>query len=249
MGLGLAGYSAFWLLGGLALELQSGFSLAHPTFGAGLLLSFIGSLLTLRRVGTSGRRTPTRPLKDPGADVTLPDETEDGSSGLASCDEFTERLQVLSSGAAGAETVPIVFVRLDGLEDIRSRHGAPVADRLSVAMAHRLRAQLRRGDTAASLVPGEVFILLSGQASEQNAMLVVRRLESALAKPVPSVKRRHAELVKVTVKIAGATLTNGRLQVVVNGDWLVDAPVAPSGSWTCKRDPSAASRPRQDLTR
>jgi GGDEF domain-containing protein len=227
MGVGLAGYSAFWLLGGLALDLESGFSLAHPQFGAGVLLSFVGSVLTVRTVGASMRLTPMGSLEGPGEDVILGDEAEDGSGGLASCEEFTERLQVLSTGGAGPETVPLVFVRLDGLEEVHRRHGSRAADRIWAAIAHRLRAQLRQGDTAVSLAPGEVFILLSGRASEQNAMVVVSRLESALAKPVPSVKPRHADLVKVTAGIAGARLTNGRLQVVVDGDCLVDAPVVP----------------------
>lgn len=226
MATGLAAYSAFWLLGELVLDLKSDVSLSHPSFGFGLLLSFAGSVLSVLMVRATGRRRSMAQHDDEGSDLILPQETGGRSSGLASCEELLDRLHGLSPGSGGDETVPLVFVRLDGLQEIQSRYGSPAADRISVAMAHRLRAQLRQDDTVARLAPGEVLILLSGEVSGENATVVVRRLQAILAMPVPSVKRRHAKLLRVTVQLVQAGFTNGRFQVVVDDDRLVDAPIA-----------------------
>ena len=166
-------------------------------------------------------------LDDEGNDLLLPNETDGRSSELASCEEFLDQLRALWSGAEGHETVPLVFVRLDGMNEVRRRYGSPAADRVMVGMAHRLRAHVRRDDTVVRFLPAEVFILLSGKVSEENVLVVVRRLKAALVTPIPSVKRRHAKLVKVTVALVQARFTNGRFQILVDDDRLIDAPVTP----------------------
>jgi diguanylate cyclase (GGDEF)-like protein len=226
MAAGLAAYSAFWLLGGLVLDLSSGFSIFYPSFGSGALLSLIGSVLSVLVVGGSARPTFTTEQDDEGNDLILPNETDGRSSELASCEEFLDRLRARSNGGEAHESVPLVFVRLDGMNEVRVRYGSPAADRVMVAMAHRLRAHLRRDDTVVRFLPTEVFILLSGEVSEENVLVVVRRLKAALAMPIPSVKRRHAKLVKVTVEVVRAQFTNGRFQVMADGERLIDAPVA-----------------------
>jgi diguanylate cyclase (GGDEF)-like protein len=233
MAVGLAVYSGFWLLGALVLDLKSDFSLSYPSFGFGLLLSFTGSVLSVLVIQAQAarREKPTTATEqdDQGSDLTLPKETDSRSSELASCEKFLDQLRALSTGGTGHETVPLVFVRPDGLKEIHDRYGSPAADRISVAMAHRLRAQLREGDAVARFLTGEVFILPYGEISEDNAMLVVRRLEAILAKPIPSVKRRHAKLLAVTVQLAKARFTNGRIEVVVDDECLIDAPIVSSG--------------------
>ncbi len=225
MAAGLAAYSAFWLLGGLVLDLSSGFPGFDPSFGFGVLLSVIGSGLSVLAVGASTRPISTTQPGDEGNDLILPKQTDGRSSEFASCEEFLDRLLALWSGSEGHESVPLVFVRLDGMDEVRVGYGSPAADRVMVGMAHRLRAHLRRDDTVVTLLPAEVFILLSGEVSEENALVVVRRLKAVLAMPIPAVKRRHAKLVKVTVELGRAQFTNGRLQVMVGGDRLIDAPI------------------------
>lgn len=222
---GLAAYSAFWLLGALVLDLRSGFSNFDPSFGFGVLLSVIGSGLSALAVRASAWPTPVTQPGDEGHDLILPNQTEGRSSEFASCEEFLDRLRALWSGGEGHENVPVVFVRLDGMDELRCRYGSPPADRVMVGMAHRLRAHLRRDDTVVRFAPAEVFILLSGEVSEENALVVVRRLKAVLALPIPSVRRRHAKLVQVTVELGRARFTNGRFQVVVDGDRLIDAPI------------------------
>lgn len=233
MAVGLAVYSGFWLLGALVLDLKSDFSLSHLGFGFGLLVSFTGSVLSVLviRAQVARRDTPTTRTQqdDMGSDLILPEETASRSNELASRERFLDRLRALSTGGTGHETVPLVFVRPEGLNDIRRLYGPPTADRISAAMAHRLQAHMREGDTVARFLPGEVFILLYGEVSEEDAMGVVRRLEATLAKPIPSVKRRHAQLLTITVQLARAQFTNGRIQLVVDDDCLIDAPIAISG--------------------
>lgn len=222
MAVGLAAYSGFWLLGALVLDLKSDFTLSHLTSGFGLLVSFTGSVLSVLVIRARAARRE-------GSDLTLPKETASRSSELASRERFLGQLRARSTGGTGHETVPLVFVRPEGLNDIRRRYGSPAADRISVAMAHRLRAHLREGDTVARFLPGEVFILLSGEVSEEDAMIVVRRLEAILAKPIPSVRRGHTKLLTITVQLARARFTDGRIQLVVDDDCLIDAPIGISG--------------------
>jgi GGDEF domain-containing protein len=228
LAIGLAAYSGFWLGGALIIDLNSSFSLSHPSFGFGLLLSFAGSVLSVLVIhGQAARHA---------SDLTLPKESDSQSHELASCEEFLDRLRALSTGGTGDEAVPLVFVRTDGLTEIRSRYGWLAADRISVALTHRLRAHLRGADTVVKFLPGEVFIILSGGVSEDNAMVVVRRLEATLAKPVPSVKKRHAKLLTITVQLAKASFKDGRIHVVVDHDrhtpvsgLLIDAPIGSNG--------------------
>jgi GGDEF domain-containing protein len=230
LAISLAAYSGFWLGGALIIDLNSSFSLSHPSFGFGLLLSFAGSVLSVLVIHAQAARRATP------SDFTLPEESDSQSHELASCEEFLDRLRALSTGGTGDEAVPLVFVRTDGLTEIRSRYGWLAADRISVALTHRLRAHLRGADTVVKFLPGEVFIILSGGVSEENAMVVVRRLEATLAKPVPSVKKRHAKLLTITVQLAKASFKSGRIHVVVDHDrhtpvsgLLIDAPIGSSG--------------------
>lgn len=221
---GLAAYTTFWLGGELVLHLGSGFSFAHPGFGPGLVLGWAGSLLSVLVVGSSAQRGSTRP--DEGDDLILLEETGGRSSEFASYEAFLDRLRVLSGGGDSQKTVPLVFVRLDGLNEVRRRYGSPAADRILMRLAHRLRANVRRDDTVVRFLPTEVFILLSGEVSEEHVKVVVRRLTTALAMPIPAVRRRHAKLVEVTVALARGRLTNGRLQVLLDDEECIDAPVA-----------------------
>lgn len=165
----------------------------------------------------------------------LLDEIAGGDGGLASCEEFLERLRALRAEGVGLGAVPLVFVRLDGLHEVRRRHGALIADRISSAMAHRVRAQLRQGDTVACLAAGELFILLSGDRCAATALIVAQRLEAALARPVPSVNRRHTRMANVTVEIVHGRLTGGRVQVVAGGTCLLDAPITVAGDGVARR--------------
>ena len=158
------------------------------------------------------------------AEVVLP-KAADRSRELASWQDFVVRLQ--SFRQDDRQSAPLLFVRLDGVDETRRRYGCSVADRIMIGTAHRLRAHLRRDDTVVNFLPGELFILLSGDISDEDVRMVVRRLEAVLATPIPSIKRRHARLVTATVQVSRATFTNGRLQILAGDAQLVDAPLPP----------------------
>ena len=159
------------------------------------------------------------------ADLVLPTGPPDRSRELASWQDFVVRLD--HSRRNEEQTAPLLYVRLDGVEETRRRYGSSVADRILAGTAHRLRAHLRRGDTVVNFLPGELFVLLPGAVTDEDVKIVVRRLQAVLATPIPSIKRRHARLVTATVEVSRATFTNGRLQILVGDDQLVDAPLPP----------------------
>lgn len=225
IGLGLAGYTAFWLGGGIVVDPGTGISLTRLTSGSGLLLSFVGSLLALWALATAGRSAVDP--QDSERHLFLSDDRGVRSGNLASREAFLDRLEVLSR-QGGHDGVPVVVVRLEGLEEVRWRHGPLAADRIAVTMAHRLRAHLRADDTVATLLPGEVFVLLSGVTSEAIATAVIHRLRATLAEPMPSVKKRHMKRLSVVVQLAWAAVTSSRLQIVADEGCLVDAPVLPA---------------------
>ena len=160
------------------------------------------------------------------AAIVLPAAAHDRSRELASWQDFVVRL--VRSRRSDRQSAPLLFVRLDGVEETRRRYGFPVADRIMAGTAHRLRAQLRRDDTVVNFLPGELFVLLPSAISDEDVGIVVRRLEAVLATPIPSVKRRHARLVTATVELSRATFTDGRLRILVGDDELVDAPLPPA---------------------
>lgn len=162
------------------------------------------------------------------ADLVVPDTTDGRSSELASREVFMDRLLAISHHHGyGQQCAPLLFVRLEGVDRVRHRYGTDTADRIMLALAHRLRANLRRDDTVVRFLPAEVFVLLSGEVLEDDAMVVVRRLRAAMAMPIPEVKSRQLKHLKVDVQLVQARFTNGRVQIVVDNECLVDTPIAP----------------------
>ena len=158
------------------------------------------------------------------ADLVLP-KGADRSRELASWHDFVVRLQ--NTRRNEQHSAPLLFVRLDGIDETRHRYGSSVADRIVIGTAHRLRAHLRRDDTVVNFLPGELFVLLPSCVSEEDVSIVVGRLQAVLATPIPSIKPRHARLVTATVEVSQATFTNGRLQILAGDTPLVDAPLPP----------------------
>lgn len=58
-------------------------------------------------------------------------------------------------------------------------------------------------------------------------MIVVRRLRTAMAMPIADVRSRQLKHLNVDVQIVQARFTNGRVQIVVDNECLVDTPIAP----------------------
>lgn len=106
---------------------------------------------------------------------------------------FAERLgRALARAARRRGAVAVLFVdldgsrhaeRLDSLKAINNRLGHDAGDQFLVAIAKRLRACLRPGDTAARLGGDEFVLLLAAITGVQDAVHVAERILERLAAP------------------------------------------------------------------
>jgi diguanylate cyclase (GGDEF)-like protein len=78
----------------------------------------------------------------------------------------------------------VLFIDLDHFKLVNDRFGHTMGDRLLQAVADRVRAAVRPGDTAARLGGDEFAILLEDVAGREEADAVCRRLLAALAEPI-----------------------------------------------------------------
>jgi diguanylate cyclase (GGDEF)-like protein len=78
----------------------------------------------------------------------------------------------------------VIFIDLDGFKQINDEHGHAVGDEVLVSVAHRLRREVREGDTVARYGGDEFVVLCEDLASEQTAEPLARRLSRAIAQPV-----------------------------------------------------------------
>jgi diguanylate cyclase (GGDEF)-like protein/PAS domain S-box-containing protein len=110
--------------------------------------------------------------------------SHDGLTGLANRVLFTERLAAATVGNRRTEgPVSIMLIDLDEFKAINDTLGHHVGDAVLVAVAERMRACVRTGDTPARLGGDEFAILLPGAGPEVAAAIAQRFLE-LLAQPV-----------------------------------------------------------------
>ena len=109
----------------------------------------------------------------------------DALTGLPNRTLFSERLgQALArAGRGGQGLVAVLFLDLDNFKYVNDSLGHGAGDRLLVAVAERLRACLRPGDTAARLGGDEFTVLLEGVAGVGDATRVAERVMGALREP------------------------------------------------------------------
>ena len=104
---------------------------------------------------------------------------------------FMDRLDhALAQADRQVDKVAVLFVDLDNFKLINDSLGHEVGDRLLVAVADRLRACLRPGDTAARLGGDEFTILLEGVTDTRGATQVAERVAEALRAPFDLEERR-----------------------------------------------------------
>ena len=114
---------------------------------------------------------------------------------------FMDRLaQALARAARRGDGVAVLFLDLDRFKVVNDSLGHAAGDRLLVAVAGRLAAGLRPGDTASRLGGDEFTILLEGLDGPEDAAVIAERLGAALAAPVPL--EGHAVHVTASVGIA-----------------------------------------------
>jgi diguanylate cyclase (GGDEF)-like protein/PAS domain S-box-containing protein len=115
---------------------------------------------------------------------------------------FVDRLgQALAGASRRSERVGLLFVDLDRFKRINDQRGHPAGDEVLMAVARRLEAATRPGDTVGR-VGGDEFLVLCEDVDDEELSLIGQRLADAVAAPLTV---GYAEAI-VTASI-GAALT------------------------------------------
>jgi diguanylate cyclase (GGDEF)-like protein len=118
------------------------------------------------------------------SDATTPD-LRDPLTGLPTRILFRDRVEhALARAHRHERPVAIMLVDVDGFRAINDAFGYAVGDQVLTAVASRLGATLRGGDTAARLGADEFALLLEDMADESNFVQVSERVSEALARPI-----------------------------------------------------------------
>jgi diguanylate cyclase (GGDEF)-like protein/PAS domain S-box-containing protein len=109
----------------------------------------------------------------------------DALTGLPNRLAFSERSALaMERSSRTGEQVAVLFLDLDRFKVINDSFGHDAGDRLLVALAERLRAAVRPGDTLARFGGDEFTILCEGVEGPDEAGLIAERVRRVLAEPV-----------------------------------------------------------------
>ncbi len=167
-----------------------------------------------------------RQLQSSSRDITEQKRTEHDLIRLAFHDELTglpnralllDRLeQALAVSRRTLQPVGVLFIDLDGFKTINDTLGHAAGDAALLAVAERLRAIVRPGDTLARFGGDEFVMLCSGTDGARGATAVARRILAALAEPF-HLDGREVRL-GASIGIATSVGTTDPLQLVEQAD-------------------------------
>jgi len=110
----------------------------------------------------------------------------DPLTGLPNRDLFAQRLEHAARRAKRSGLcVAVLFADLDGFKGVNDAHGHQTGDDLLVAVAARLAAVLRPGDTVARLAGDEFVFLCEDLKGIAGAELVATRIRRTFDEPFP----------------------------------------------------------------
>jgi diguanylate cyclase (GGDEF)-like protein len=112
---------------------------------------------------------------------------------------FKERLNAALAGCEG-EGFALLYLDLDGFKLVNDTRGHDIGDRLLVAVAQRLRDNLREGDTVARMGGDEFAIIQLSGGQPGAAIALARRLIAAIGEPFEVDGRRS--VIGISVGIA-----------------------------------------------
>ncbi len=109
----------------------------------------------------------------------------DGLTGLANRTLLEDRLEAALARAGQANlAVGLLYLDLDGFKKVNDSLGHDTGDALLVAVAAKLSAVLRSGDTAGRVGGDEFLVIAYDMVDESGLREVSRRVRSALARPL-----------------------------------------------------------------
>ena len=83
-----------------------------------------------------------------------------------------------------AQRLAVVFLDLDGFKAVNDAHGHEAGDQLLMALANRMKAALREGDTLARIGGDEFVVVLVDLVDSTESMPMLNRLLLAASEPV-----------------------------------------------------------------
>jgi diguanylate cyclase (GGDEF)-like protein/PAS domain S-box-containing protein len=109
----------------------------------------------------------------------------DPLTGLANRAHFRDRLQQgIARADAQGRSIAVCFFDLDNFKIVNDSLGHAIGDQVLRVVADRVRACLRKGDTAARLGGDEFTVLVEGLDGVDEVTLIADRLISALRDPI-----------------------------------------------------------------
>ena len=107
----------------------------------------------------------------------------DTLTGLANRSHFTDTLQAALNRPTNGRGCALHLLDLDGFKTINDTYGHPVGDRLLIAVAERLRRDVRASDVVARLGGDEFAVLQQDIADETQAQTLAKRLCDTISRP------------------------------------------------------------------
>ncbi|MGR2710138.1 diguanylate cyclase [Pseudomonas sp. IB20] len=112
--------------------------------------------------------------------------SHDSLTGLPNRAFFEGRLiRALRSAAKVNERVAVLFLDSDRFKDINDNFGHAAGDAVLVAVAERVRAQLREDDLVARLGGDEFAVLLAPLHKVEDAQRIADKIIASMDKPIP----------------------------------------------------------------
>jgi diguanylate cyclase (GGDEF)-like protein len=128
----------------------------------------------------------------------------DPLTGLPNRVQFQQRLEHAAQSASRSHsTAAVLYADLDRFKRVNDLHGHAVGDELLVAVAARLHALLRPGDTLARLSGDEFAFLCEDITAERDAQHLAVRIRGAFVRPFPLTAGAVSVTASVGIAYAG----------------------------------------------